>query len=426
MSISVRLIAACAVLLFLLPFARAEQSSTLPDSLAPVVEIIEKNYWRDISRDSLIEIIRSGDLTKLDPYSELLDSIAWSDMHLDLAGSFGGIGVFMKYDSALQQHSFRGVFLGSPALAAGLRAGDRIVTVDSQIAHGMSQDVMFGLLRGKVGTTVRLTVQRDSLSSPLAVEIQRAKIEITSVRGSGRQSDSAPDYRVDTAPEIAYLRITHFSSTTAADVDSALTRINASGAKALILDLRDNYGGLMRAARQVADMFLDSGVIVSLHGRAEDDTSYTAEPGTRWTHPVAMLINDGTVSSGEILAAALQDNRRVITIGSRTYGKGLAQDLFALPDSIRGLKLSTSAFFRPSRQPMERHLPGSDTTIGGVSPDSGMAITGPSDRLGKEYIRVQDTDDSWQFAGTTIPLATPTNDSFISLAVDALRKRISR
>ena len=332
MSLSVRLIATCTVLLFLLPPPRAQQPSTLPASLAPV-----------------LEIIRSGALNRLDPYSELLDSIAWSDMHLDLAGSFGGVGIFLKYDSVKQQHSVRGVFLGSPALAAGLRAGDQLVTVDSHNVQGMSEDDLFGMIRGEIGTTVRLTVQRDSLSSPLAVEIQRAKIEITSVRGSGRQSDSAPDYRVDTAPEIAYLRITHFSSTTAADVDSALTRINASGAKALILDLRDNYVGLMRAARQVADMFLDSGVIVSMHGRAEDDTSYTAEPGTRWTHPVAMLINDGTVSSGEILAAALQDNRRVITIGSRTYVKGLSQDLFALPDSISGLKLSASAFFRQSR-----------------------------------------------------------------------------
>jgi carboxyl-terminal processing protease len=425
MSISVRLIAACAVLLFLLPLARAQQPSTLPDSLAPALEIIEENYWRDISRDSLIEIIRSGDLNRLDPYSELLDSIAWSDMHLDLAGSFGGVGIFLKYDSVKQQHSVRGVFLGSPALAAGLRAGDQLVTVDSHNVQGMSEDDLFGMIRGEIGTTVRLTVQRDSLPSPIAFEVKRAKIEISSIRGSGRQADSAPDYRVDTEPEIAYIRITHFSSTTAADVDSALTRINASGAKALILDLRDNYGGLMRAARQVADMFLDSGVIVSLHGRAEDDTSYTAEPGTRWTYPVAMLINDGTVSSGEILAAALQDNKRVITIGNRTYGKGLAQDLFALPDSIRGLKLSTAAFFRPSRQPMERHLPGSDTTIGGVSPDSGMAITGPSDKLGAEYIRVQDADESWQFAGTTIPLASPANDSFISLACSELRKRIS-
>ncbi len=401
--------------------AVATVAEDLPDSLAPILELVEQNYWRPIDRDSLIEIIRGGDLTKLDPYSEILDSLDWAEMNVGLAGSFGGIGAFLDYDSTAHQHFFGGIFLGSPALKAGLRAGDGVLAVDSLPTDSMSTETLLSHLRGPVGTIVTLIIRRDSLATPMTFEITRESIEVTSIRGSGRQSDSAPDYRIDGEPDIAYLRINYFSRTTAHEVDSALAHINASGAKALILDLRDNYGGLMRAAREVADMFLDSGVIVSLEdGKA--DTSYVATAGTKFTWPVAMLINDGTVSSGEILAAALQDNGRVITIGSRTFGKGLAQDLFALPDSIRGLKLSTAAYIRPSRQPMERHLPGSDTTIGGVLPDSGLEMTASQAELATEYVRVMDADQVWQYAGTTIPLASPKTDSFVAKACEELRK----
>ncbi len=418
-----RLVATCVIALFLLPIARAQQPSTLPDSLAPILELVEQNYWRPIDRDSLIEIIRAGDLTKLDPYSAILDSLDWAEMNVGLAGSFGGIGAYLDYDSAAYHWVFGGIFLGSPALKAGLRAGDRVLAVDSLPADSMNQETLLSHLRGPVGTKVTLTIRRDTLATPLTFEITRETIEVTSIRGSGRQSDSAPDYRIDGEPDFAYLRINYFSRTTAHEVDSALTHINASGAKALILDLRDNYGGLMRAAREIADMFLDSGVIVSLED-SKEDTSYIATAGTKFAWPVAMLINDGTVSSGEILAAALQDNGRVITIGSRTFGKGLAQDLFALPDSISGLKLSTAAYIRPSRAPMERHLPGSDTTIGGVYPDSGLEMTASQADLATEYVRVMDADQMWQYAGTTIPLASPKSDSFVARACEELRKRM--
>lgn len=394
--------------------------------LDEVVDLVGAQYWRELPRDSVRELVRNGGLQSLDPYSRVFSPPDWADMRQNIAGYFGGIGVMLEEDSVRNEIRVKGVLRNSPALAAGILSGDLLAEIEGRSTGALGIDDIVGMMRGAVGDTLRLAVRRGSHSTPLRFSIAREVIHTPSVRGWSRDETGVWHYFLDGTDGLAYLRITHFSETTVSEFDAALAVIERSSARGLVLDLRENSGGLFMAAIGVADRLLDSGLLVTVRGRSSRDTAHTAEEGKATSVPIAMLINALTASSGEILASALQDNRRVTTIGARSYGKGLVQKLYGLADSVSGVMLTTAAYIRPSGKPIERHLAGADTAAGGVWPDPGMTVPDNDAQAAAEITRLLETDATANFAHVKIAGISPAEDRALALACRILSQQLKQ
>lgn len=285
----------------------------------------------------------------LDEYSAFLTTGQLEDLYAQIEGNFVGLGVELKSapDGLLVVH----VIPASPAQRAGLRPGDHLVGVGGRSLGGMSVDEAAHLLQGPEGSLVTLAVARGP-GAARAVTVRREHVEVPSIEEGEI---------VDAAAGIARIKLTSFQKTTAADLQAALRRLDAAGMRALVLDLRGNPGGLLSAAVDVADLFIDRGLVVATRGRSpEEDFNYTAgRPGT-WRMPLVVVIDGDSASSSEILAGAIRDHRRGTIVGSRSYGKGSIQGIFPLETAGVGMRLTTAKFFSP------RGLPYSGV---GVEPD---------------------------------------------------------
>jgi len=285
----------------------------------------------------------------LDEYSAFLTTGQLEDLYAQIEGNFVGLGVELKTaaDGLLVVH----VIPGSPAQRAGIRPGDHLVGVGGRSIGGLSVDEAAHLLQGPEGSLVTLAVARGP-GAARAVTVRREHVEVPSIQ----EADI-----IDPAAGIASIKLSSFQKTTAADLQAALVRLDAAGMRALVLDLRGNPGGLLSAAVDVADLFLDRGLVVATRGRSpEEDFNYTAgKPGT-WRMPLVVLIDGDSASSSEILAGAIRDHRRGTIVGSRSYGKGSIQGIFPLEAAGVGMRLTTAKFFSP------RGLPYSGV---GVDPD---------------------------------------------------------
>ncbi len=386
-----------------------------------IADLVEQHYWQKVSRDSALRVLSVGGLGLLDRYSSYLDPTDWAEFNVNLAGSFGGIGIFIDQDSLTGQYSVGGVFRNSPANRARMKTGDLLRSIDGVPVHGLSIDEVFPKLRGAAGTMVNVEIVRGESGDTLAFALQREVINTPSVRGAQVVDGSDRQFLLGGAEDIAYVRITNFSQTTATDMDSALAAVARLKARGLILDIRGNIGGLKKAALAVADMFLDSGLMITEKSRTEPDDVRLAQPGVLCSLPMALLVDDSTVSSAEIFASAIQDNRRATVIGRRTFGKGMIQKLYALPDSVSGIKLTIAQYVRPSGRQIERHLPQFDTTQGGIYPDSGMDFADVPEVIANESAKMISADGLWQFADIEIPTASATTDRVIARACEALR-----
>ncbi len=305
---------------------------------AEVYERIKRDYVEDVDDHVLMERAVRGMVAALDPHSAYLDSEEFEEIRLSTMGSYPGVGIEVIPDDG-------GVKVlhpidGSPAQRAGLRPGDEIVKIDG-VDIGGDLAAATARMRGASGSTVRLTIRRKGSAALLEFTLRRAQVEVSSVT----EQTLEPGY--------GYIRITSFTETTAEDVSHALLHLkrdNKQGLKGLVLDLRDNPGGVLEAGVAVADDFLDQGVIVSADGR-------TAEARFRMdaTHhgdlingaPLVVLVNGGTASASEIVAGALKDHGRGLLIGRKTYGKGSVQTVMPLAHG-GALKLTTSRYFTPS------------------------------------------------------------------------------
>jgi len=318
----------------------AHAASSLPwedaHLIAEVFERIKRNYVDDIDDHKLLESAVRGMVASLDPYSAFLDNDEFEEIRLSTMGSYPGVGIEVAAeDSAVKiLHPIE----GSPAEHAGLRAGDLIAKIDG-IDVGADVPGAIARMRGDAGTTVRLTVRRPSTGEMLDFTLQRAHVEVHSVAERSLE------------PGYGYVRITSFSETTPQDLDRAVARLrrdNSAGLKGLVLDLRNNPGGVLEAGVAVADAFLDHGVIVSADGRTPDARfTMEATPGDLLDGaPLVVLVNGGSASAAEIVAGALKDHGRAELIGHRTYGKGSVQTV--MPLSRGAIKLTTSRYFTPS------------------------------------------------------------------------------
>ena len=305
--------------------------------LTEVIERVQREYVDEVAHPELINDALRGLVGGLDPYSSYLDAEEYADLRVSTAGTYAGIGI----EVSTADRALRVVrpFRDSPAAAAGIRSGDMIAAIDGT-AVGADLDAAMTRMRGPRGSTVKLAVMRVGQSLPLEFTVERAQVDVHSVA------------MVALDGGYLYARITTFSDTTAEDFATGVARLRRDlGVKprGVVLDLRNNPGGVLESAVEVADQLLETGVIVSADGRTPAARfSMSATPGEVLPGvPVIVMVNGATASAAEILAGALQDNHRATLLGRRTFGKGSVQTVMPLAEG-RAIKLTTSRYFTPS------------------------------------------------------------------------------
>ena len=299
----------------------------------------------------------------LDEYSAFLTTGQLNDLYAQIEGNFVGLGVELKSakDGLLVVH----VISGSPAERSGLKAGDHLIGIAGKPIAGMHVDAAAQMLQGPEGSRVTLAVLR-GVGPARAMTVRREHVEIPSIEDVEL---------LDRLNGIGYLHITSFQKKTAADLDTAMRQLDASGMRSLIIDLRGNPGGLLSAAVDVSDLFIDRGLVVATRGRSpEEDFNYTASHSGTWHMPLTLLIDGDSASSSEIFAGAIRDHNRGKIIGSRSYGKGSIQGIFPMDVAGVGMRLTTAHFYSPTGQPYSRV---------GVSPDLWVQQTARPDGTGQ-------------------------------------------
>ncbi|MCL0052503.1 S41 family peptidase [Peptococcaceae bacterium] len=303
-------------------------------------------YSEDITLKQLIEGSIEGMVGSLDdPYSAYLSPEMLDQLNEQIQGSFGGLGILVsKKDEYIEVVR---PIKNTPAYRAGLKAGDLITHIDDQDVKDMNLDMAVKLMRGPVGTKISLTVMRPGENKTFTVEITREEIKVPSVDGHMIEGE-----------DIGYIALMKFNVNTPGEIRNTLNDLFEQGAKAIILDLRNNPGGEFLSGIEVADEFLSEGAIVHIDHKLGKDETYWAEPPAIDV-PLVVVQNERTISAAEILAGAIKDNERGILVGTNTFGKGLVQTVFQLGDGA-GLKLTTARYLTPDRH---------DINEKGISPD---------------------------------------------------------
>ena len=337
--------------------------------LAEALEVIRTCSLEEMTREELEERALRALLKELDPYSRYLDAGEWAEFDDRLSAELCGVGITFGIDGQERVPVVERLLIGSGGAEAGLREGDRIASVDGRSLFGATFDEARSQLVGPAGSFVELAVCRRGSSTASAIRVRRRPVALPSVRGVRRDGTGRSEYVLDARLGIGYVRVSRLAEDTVREVELALADLESRGLRGLILDLRESEGGLMEAAAGVADLFLRGGRILSTVSR-NGTRHYDAAPDACTDVPLVVLIDSGTASSSEFLAAALQDNGRGAFVGQRTFGKGRIQDRLPLGDG--GLILTTGFHVRPSGTAFDRHADGPD--VAGVAPDAGMEV----------------------------------------------------
>ena len=311
---------------------------------------IKSDYVEQVDDTTLLENAIRGMLSGLDPHSSYLNPQEYQELRIGTTGQFGGLGIqvgmddgFVKVISPIDD---------TPAFRAGIQAGDMIIRLDDKLVKGMTLDEAVKLMRGKPGTDITLTIVREGVEKPFKVTITRDIIKVKSVRGQMLE------------PGFGYLRISQFQADTATNLAKELKNLKKEAENSLhglVLDLRNNPGGVLNASAEVADLFLNAGKIVYTEGRIENsDVEFNARKGDMLDGaPIIVLINGGSASASEIVAGALQDHKRAIIMGTKSFGKGSVQTIQELPGG-GAVKLTTARYYTPQ---------GRSIQADGITPD---------------------------------------------------------
>jgi carboxyl-terminal processing protease len=322
-----------------------------------------------------------------DDYSFYMPPMAQNELNEQLDAKFGGIGVEISLDPKTRELLVLSPLYDSPAYKAGVLPGDKVLQINHRSTHGMSLKDASELLRGNLGETVTLTVLHPGKSKPCDLEITRAEIHVDTVLGDTHDAKGKWNYLLPGTDKIGYLRIASFSTDTAVELERALTTLTEQKMKGLVLDLRDDPGGLLPAACGICDLFLKKGAtIVTTRGRDKTTIldAFMASGSGRFTDfPLAVLVNQYSASASEIVAACLQDNHRTVVIGQRTYGKGTIQQIIDLEKDCGALRLTTASYWRPSGKNIHRKHGAAESEEWGVQPDPGYKVVVDGDDLTK-------------------------------------------
>lgn len=303
-----------------------------------VFDRVRTDYVEPVSDDKLIESALNGMLTSLDPHSNYMNEKSFDDMKIQTKGEFGGLGIEVTMDNGLVK--VVSPIDDTPAAKAGMKPGDYISEIDGTAVMGMTLQEAVDKMRGTVGSSIKIVVLREGSKEPINLTLKRDLIKIQSIRSRSEG-------------DVAYLRVTSFSENTAEAMIAAFEKekktIGADKLKGVVLDLRNNPGGLLDQAIQVADAFLEQGEIVSTRSRkTEDSRRYSAKPGDiTGGLPMVVLINEGSASASEIVAGALKDHKRAVVMGVKSFGKGSVQTVIPI-EGHGAIRLTTARYYTPS------------------------------------------------------------------------------
>lgn len=343
---------------------------------------IKSDYVEDVDDKTLLENAIRGMLTGLDPHSTYLNTDEYKELKIGTTGKFGGLGIqvgmedgFVKVISPIDD---------TPAYRAGLESGDLIIRLDDKSVKGMTLNDAVKIMRGEPGTDIKLVVIREGADKPLPFTVTRDIISVKSVKSRILE----PDY--------GYVRISNFQSKTARDLVTEITKLkkdNKNELKGLVLDLRNNPGGVLSAAADVSDAFINDGKLVFTKGRIENsEFEFNAKPGDIMNGlPVVVLINGGSASASEIVAGALQDHKRAVIMGSKSFGKGSVQTIQELR-SGGAVKITTARYFTPSGRSIQGE---------GITPDIILERYEIKDSKDDASLRIKESDLSGSISNPT-------------------------
>lgn len=343
------------LLLFCSPMVRSAADQTYEDMkmLVEVMNLIRDNYVQDVDTKKLVYGAASGMVRTLDPFSQFLEPDAHKEMKTETEGEFGGLGIRIAIrDSILTVIT---PLPGTPAYRMGILPNDRIIKINNETTQDITIEQAVKKLRGSPGSKITLTIGREGEKELKDFALTRELIKIESIKSKML------------TPEIGYVRLTEFTQRSAIDFDAALKSLQSKGMKSLVVDLRNNPGGLLNVAVDVCRLFIgDSKLIVYTEGRRQPKQEFRADATAPYaTIPMVMLVNHGSASGSEIFAGCLQDYHRAVILGSESFGKGSVQSVIPLADGS-GLRLTTAKYYTPSGRTFHRD---EKTGKGGITPD---------------------------------------------------------
>ncbi len=352
------------------------------DTFANVLAIVQKNYVEPVTTKRLIDGAITGMLASLDPHSAYLTPELYRDLEVETRGSFGGLGIEITIKNGIL--TVMSPIDDTPAYRAGIKSGDQIIKIDNDFTKDMTLTEAVKRMRGPSGSKIKLTIHRQNMPELFTVSIARDVIKIPSVKAK------------QIADGFDYIRISTFQENTDEAVSKALDdfeKENKGHIKGLVLDLRDDPGGLLQQAVKVSDAFLDGGMIVYTEGRQENQEQkfFSHKKSDFEDYPMVVLVNGGTASASEIVAGALQDQRRAVVIGTQTFGKGSVQTILPLDDHS-ALRLTTARYFTPN---------GRSIQAVGITPD--IDVEPPKPTLASLEIPGAEVDENPEIHESDLP-----------------------
>ena len=322
-----------------------------------ILDMVEKNYVEPVDSDKLMQGAINGLMKSLDPHSSFMTAEMYKELETETRGSFGGIGIEITVLKDVL--TVVSPIEDTPAYNAGVKAGDQIIRIDGKSTKDITIMEAVSKLRGPKDTTVTITIMREGMAKPKDISITRSIIKIRSIK-----SKIFDDH-------VGYIRISSFQERTGDDLKKALREIEAKGRplKGIVVDMRNNPGGLLNQSVEVSDAFLKRGVIVSTRGRSKsmESKSTAKDDGDEPTCPLVVLVNEGTASAAEIVSGALQDNGRALVLGTQTFGKGSVQTVIPLEDGA-AMKLTTAKYYTPKGRSIQAE---------GITPDIIVRLVKP-------------------------------------------------
>ncbi len=411
------------------PIAFAEDPYAWFDPIIDIQRLIANRFvtqpdLRELQLGAIYGMLQALD----DRYTVFIPEESLADFDKALRGEYVGIGASVNITDGWA--TIVSPLDDSPSLAAGVLPGDRILEVDGQTTMGEDLDDTIDRIIGERGSTVILTLERGG--EPITIPIVREPIVTRSVAGFVRDGTNW-DYMVDPDDGIGYIRLISFGSTAAEEFAEALVDLQNQGAQGLIVDLRENTGGLLRAAIQIADLFLDEGPIVTTRGRAHDDQTFFASPQTLAPDlPLLVMITRRSASASEVLSGALADQNRAVILGERSFGKGLVQDILELPSGAGQLKITEQRYYGPSDKLIQRE---DDSADWGVDPTPGFFVS-MTNRETSHTLRIRAADSVIRPGSNTTPRPAPNQlaedwvreryaDTQLASAIEAMRTRVT-
>lgn len=452
-----------AVLSIRLPLAAADRAADFAmfDPMVDIQHLLGRHFFKELDDEKLKKMQQGaidGMLEVLeDPYTEFIPNEAIADFDKEVRGEYAGIGAqvdnkdgFLLIASPMED---------SPAFKAGIEADDMVIAVDGWTTYKQPVDAVISRLTGEAGTEVRLTIQRVGAESVIPagalpasqtftadegvvvpdappgsvrfdLVLKRQKIVASTVKGIHRVGDKW-SYMIDPQRQIGYIRVTQFTGGTIPELEAACRQLLSEGMRGLILDLRFNGGGSLRAAIEMADLFLKSGTIVSTKGRAgQEERAVAREEGTLPDFPMVVVLNGSSASASEVVTGALADNQRAIVLGERSFGKGIVQSVYRLPSGAGQLKVTEQYYYLPSGRCLQRT---DESAEWGVDPTPGFYVPMTNDEL-REMIAVRraeevirknapdpEAEKSWSDPEWIL---THLKDAQLSAAAQAIRQRL--